>query len=239
MFHTTFKYFLKKTVMKKFLFLLLSCGLTTLSIAQSGLEIGLDIMPQTHWILNQNDFDEGGLLDHKPTYGVAIGAHAGLNFSDKFGAQIGILYSAQGQDYEQTVNDIVVNEYAKKLTYIKIPLLFKFNGDPDAGAYFQGVVGPQLGLLTNAEVEGNPPGTLLIPNSKDAYNSVDLSAVLGLGVGIKMTDALRLGLMFRFDVSLGDIENKDDFWTETIHFSRESSQNVTGGLMISLNYVLN
>ena len=206
-------------------------------MAQEGLEIGIDIMPQTHWIMNKTDFDRGDRLDHVPTYGVAFGVHAGLNFSNTLGLQIGVLYSAQGQDYENTTLSTPI-EYSKELTYLKIPLLLKFNSNPDNGAYFQGVIGPQLGLLTKADVVGNAPNSLNIPTDKDAYKGSDFAAVIGLGMGINLSDNLKLGIMFRFDGSLGDIENKDEFWKDSFNIDREGSSNVTGGVMFSLNYIL-
>ncbi len=226
-------------IMKKHILILFLSFLGFNTFSQAGLEIGLDIMPQTYWIMNKADFDLGDDLNHIPSYGLAVGAHVALNFTDKLGLQTGVLYSQQGQKYEQEFNVNNINEYEKKLTYLKIPLLLKFNGDPDAGAYFVGMIGPQLGLLTNAETEGNVPTGLRIPDDKDAYKSADIGGVLALGVGINLTDALNLGILFRFDGSLGDIENKDDFWNEPFHATRESAQNVTGGIMFSLNYVLN
>ena len=218
--------------MKIYLALVFTAVVSLSAIAQKGLEIGLDVMPQTYWIMNSTDFDLGSTLDHKASFGVAYGVHVGLNFTNTMGLQTGFLYSAQGQKYKWTNGD-----YSQELTYIKVPLLLKFNGNPDNGAYFIGMIGPQLSLLTKIEQKGTFPNSVSFPTVKDAYKKADIGGVLGFGMGINLSDDLKLGIMLRFDGSLGDIENKDDSsWNFTPN--RENSSNVTGGLMFSLNYIL-
>lgn len=221
--------------MKTYLSLVFATMISLSAFSQKGIEIGFDVMPQTHWIMNKSDFDLGNQLDHVPTFNLAFGVHFGVNFSNTLGLHTGLLYSSQGQNYEDK-RGLTTVDYAQELTYLKIPLLLKFNSNPDNGAYFIGMVGPQLGLLTKVEQTGDVPSSVSFPTVKDAYKSADIGGVVGFGLGINLSEDIKLGILFRFDGSLGDIENKDDsVW----NLNRENSSNVTGGVMFSLNYIIN
>ena len=105
--------------MKRIVFLLLFVLFSSPSVfAQQGFEVGINVLPQTTWIMNKTDFDQGALLDHKPTFGIAYGLDFGYNFTDNLGIQVGFLHSQQGQNYEGTSSS-VLTEFGQKLAYLK------------------------------------------------------------------------------------------------------------------------
>ena len=221
---------------KTLLFFCLLMATSSSVVAQKGFEFGAQVMPQLTLIVNDDDFAAGDELNFRTTAHLAYGIHAAYNFSDHLGVQTGLLFSTQGQKYvsDEPTPDTYTSEV--RMNYLKIPILLKFNSNPEASAQFVATVGPQFGLLNKVrayvddeEVTGSGF------EFKDAYKSMDLGAVLGLGARFRLTDNLQLGTSFRFDYSLGDIEDKDTiFWDD----DRASSQNATGGFMIDFTYNL-
>ena len=116
--------------------------------------------------------------------------------------------------------------------------MLKFNGDPYKDAYFICMLGPQFGLRSNVKQTGITPQVLKFPANKEAYKGMDLGATFGIGTRINFSDMLNMGILFRVDGSLGDIEDKDNYWVDNVHQNRATSYNVTGGFLFNLNYVI-
>jgi hypothetical protein len=71
--------------------------------AQEGaFRIGAVLLPQSTWLLNQDDSDAGPELDYEVTWGFAGGISASYNFNDYLGVGLDVLYSNQGQKYKGT-----------------------------------------------------------------------------------------------------------------------------------------
>ena len=228
--------------MKKLLLAVLVMLMSSALYAQRGIEIGVEVIPQSTWIFNKTDSDKGPILDYSPTWGVAMGAHFGINFSDNIGAQVGFLYSKQGQKYENEGLAYTTSETS--LDYIKFPFLLKFNSDPSANTGFVFKIGAQLGLLTSAAILLDEVDVGLVAGNdvKDLYNGTDLAAVIDMGVRFNVSDNVNIGVSFRADYSLKDIEdNKEVLGTSIAHYvsqARESGKNLTGGIQFGFNYVL-
>lgn len=228
-------------LMQKQIVFLIALLSTAAAFAQQGLELGVQVMPQVSFIVNDDDFAAGDDLNFRSTTSLAFGALAGYNFTDNLGVQTGVLYSRQGQKYVDD-NPTPANSNSEvRLTYLKIPLLLKFNSNPDAGTQFVASVGPQFGLLSSVKYFANDDeiditgisGGLIDP--KDAYKSMDLAAVFSIGTRFRLSEQLRLGAALRLDYSLGDIEDKENIlWAN----DRASSHNALGGIMIDLVYAL-
>ncbi len=207
--------------------------------AQEGaIRIGAVLLPQSTWLLNQDDSDAGPELDYESTWGFAGGVSASYNFSDYLGVGLDVLYSNQGQKYKGTQSGI---SYTAKTTlnYLKLPLLLRFNSDPNSVVQFNAFLGPQFSFLLSYKdrAEANVPllGTniqevsgkevsITVGNTstKEAltapiYKSFLPGAVLGFGIGIKPTDELLISLHIRADYAFGDAENKDAKVDHTQH----------------------
>ncbi|MCX7652974.1 MAG: PorT family protein [Bacteroidia bacterium] len=203
--------------------------------AQQGtIKVGAAFLPQSTWLLNQDDSDAGPELDYVSTWGFAGGITLGYNFTDYIGVGLDVLYSRQGQKYKGTESGADLTAQTS-LNYLKLPLLLRFNSDPNSPVQFSFFLGPQLSLLTGYKDEatfsaGNNSEKLEVSGTKATYTisvppfpsytqeeeltapiyrSSNFGAALGLGVGIKLSDELLLSLHFRGDYSFGDVENKD------------------------------
>ena len=77
---------------------------------------------------------------------------------------------------------------------------------------------------------------------EDMFKKTTLDAVIGVGVGINLSDNLVLGVHLRLDYGLGDVENKSETVTsggtssKVYDAGRATTNNATGGGLISLNY---
>jgi len=206
--------------------------------AQEGaIRIGAVLLPQNTWLLNQDDSDAGPEQDYEVTWGFAGGISASYNFNDYLGVGLDVLYSSQGQKYKGTESGI---SYTAKTTlnYLKLPLLLRFNSDPNSVVQFNAFLGPQFSFLlsykdrfeddvpllrTNIEVSGKEMiiTTGNTPTEEELtapiYKSFLPGAVLGFGIGIKPTDALLISLHIRADYAFGDAENKDAKIDHTHH----------------------
>ncbi len=220
---------------KTLLFFCLLMAVSSSVFAQQGFEFGAQVMPQLTLIVNDDDFAAGDELNFRTTAHLAYGIHAAYNFNDHLGVQTGLLFSTQGQKYVNDEPTANTSTSEIRMNYLKIPLLLKFNSNPEASAQFVATLGPQFGLLNKVDYYTNDE-KLSVPNFdfKEWYNNMDLGAVLGLGARFRLTDNLQLGTSFRFDYSLGNIENEDTILTP----DRASSQNATGGFMIDFTYHL-
>lgn len=192
--------------------------------------------PQTNWLVNENDYDAFKERDYVLDYSVVnYGACIGFITKNHVGLYSGIIYSEQGQTYlDRTVsNGLVTNEVESqtKLTYLKIPLLFRYCGDPGYTAggskkkksrlIFE--LGPQWSMLQEARFfeDGSliqlqePIGKTV--DAEEAFNRNNLDLVIGLGTNFRITRHLYFVLVARFDYSLNDVENKD-FIYQGSHF---------------------
>lgn len=220
---------------KTLLFFCLLMATSSSVFAQQGFEFGAQVMPQLTLIVNDDDFAAGDELNFRTTAHLAYGIHAAYNFNDHLGVQTGLLFSTQGQKYVNDKPTANTSTSEVRMNYLKIPLLLKFNSNPEASAQFVATVGPQFGLLNKVDYYTNDE-KLSVPNFdfKEWYNNMDLGAVLGLGARFRLTDNLQLGTSFRFDYSLGNIENEDTILTP----DRAPSHNATGGFMVDFTYHL-
>ena len=232
-------------MMKKTLFGFLALLMCVPAFSQVGLEVGGFVMPQSVWIFNKDDSDQNARLDYVTKYSMAFGAEVGFNFAPTLGIQSGIIISKQGQDYDSDGSGAfsgnlpsswIGTERTMDLTYVKIPLLLKFNSNPDAGSAFLFKIGPQLAFLTDAsssvdDVAESFNGYTL----EDLYEKNYIGLVMSLGARFTVAENLFLNTSFRFDGSLGDVENKEDVDGHWLN-DRPEGRAVTGGVQVGLSY---
>lgn len=170
--------------MKKLFRLLgLVCILTTVNLSAQEITYGLK------GGLNFASF--GGDLSDE-TDGITsiyVGGLADFAFSDKFSVQPELLFSRQGASVDFFGLSLDID-----LSYINLPIMAKYKITDNISAS----VGPQIGILLAAELQGN--------DVIDGYNCVDFSANIG---GAYELDT---GLFFeaRYSLGLSDISNEDN-----------------------------
>lgn len=175
-------------------------------------------MPQNTWMFNKTVSESA--LGYAATFGFAGGIGANYHFNDNMGAELGVLFSMQGQKYELDGLEIQT-----KTSYLKIPVLFNINTSPDGAAMFDFAVGPQFGLLMSAKDEEDI-------DVKDGMRSMDIGVAYRIGAKFNLSDNLQLGTHLR-----GDYAFTDAFDPEVEGDGYEKTTNVTNGLMISLTYL--
>jgi len=127
--------------------------------AQEGaIRIGAVLLPQSTWLLNQDDSDARPEQDYEVTWGFAGGISASYNFTDYLGVGLDMLYFNQGQKYKGTQSGTTYTAKAT-LNYLKLPLLLRFNSDPNPVVQFSAFSGPQFSFLLSYKdrKETNPP----------------------------------------------------------------------------------
>ncbi len=239
--------------------------------AQRGFDIGVKGAFQATGLLNQTDEDAGPELDFKNKFGFAAGASVGYTFTKHIGLEIGVLYSKQGWSYKGEVdrvnpvgNGILIlsdefyglahsnnltftGTYTAdiSLTYIKIPLLFRYTGNSANRTYFSGFLGPQIDILNSAVEQVNGKTTSFTAynfKTTDLYKKQTMDAVLGLGFAVRLPANLTVSAHIRFDYGLGDAEDKSKTITaansKVYDPKRAVTNNATAGLMIGVNYKL-
>ena len=226
--------------------------------AQEGLKLGFVALPQTTWMLNQQDIEAPlDQFEYKTTFGMAAGPSFGYNFSDKLGFRINALYSAQGQSYKNLNADDEVVTHTRRLNYLKTPLLLGFNTNTEFNKLvFSFAVGYQASFLISANYRNDDqsytPDEALFdditdyPTNYQRFSWLDHGPVVDLGLDIKLTYSVMANIHLRADYGLGDAENKNasyKFWQfgvpEDVTFydaERGVTTNLTGGLVFGLTY---
>ncbi len=188
--------------------------------------VGVALLPQNTWLLNQDDSDAGPELDYEVTWGFAGGLSASYHFSDYIGVGLDVLYSRQGQKYKGTVAGTAYTAQTN-LNYLRLPLLLRFSTDPEAPVQFNAFLGPQLSLLlsyqdkvqariSTQEVSGTTITTTITGMGSSTenldqtiYKKSLFGGVFGLGMGIRAGESILITIHFRGDYAFGDAENKE------------------------------
>ena len=148
------------------------------------------------------DASGGGLsLDTKTLVGFHLGGYFTAMLTGNLGIQPELLYSTQGDVY-----DILGSSYTTHLNYITIPVLLRYN----INDMFSFHAGPQLGLLTSANVVSGNTTT----DVKDQTNGTDFSLAFGGTIDLPM----KINLTARYCLGLSDIDKNSNSTTKTSNF---------------------
>jgi len=236
-------------------------------LAQKGLDFGVKGCLQTSSLLNSSDQTAGPELNYKNKVNAAFGISGGYNFNEYEGVELNVLFSKQGQGYDGDATKINANSaivlssefqnIAKlngiafsgtytanvNLTYIKIPILFRYTGNNTQKVFFSSFIGPQIDMLSAATIQVNNTDAPKVANGlkpSDVYKKTSMDGVLGLGAGFNLSKNMVLSAHLRLDFGFADAEDKSaavggaNFYNS----GRAASHNATGGGLISLNYKL-
>ncbi len=223
--------------MKGFFILLITVFISVGSVAQEGAYIGLRLIPQSAWILNQDDFDSGE-FDFGIPFSFAYAIAGGYMFNNSIGIEVQMLYSPQGQVYvDSEENDL----FTIKNDYFKIPVLFRMRaGEEKLGFLFN--FGPQFGFLTGSKIIAEQDPSESLTDTRAFYEDFEVALALGFGVSIELGSQFYLDLLINLSYGLTEIET--DFGKialnelyESPTIDRAKSNNAVAGFSIGLNYV--
>lgn len=231
------------------------------SFAQKGIELTAGYTPGLSFILNDNDFAVGKTLNYQATYGSQFGLTVGYNFTDNVGVATGLGFASINQSYISdfdNTNKEDQNKYARRLSYIRIPIMFRIGGDYTKGTSAYLRVGPHIDLLTSATGESDirVVGGVRAKNSinyrdikkplstekADIFSNAVIGLTLEVGGRIRISDAMGVILAFHLESSLSNPEGKDArfFFANNggINLERARAWNIMPGLNVSFQYVL-
>jgi len=218
--------------MKKIILIALISG-TGLFVSAQSIDMGLRGGIQSSWLLNTNVFNAGGDQNVSSTISSEFGLHLAFNFLGGTGIEADVIYNKFMQKYDGTFQNppgalyqdmsnyypttlYVANESytaSTTLTLIKIPLLFHY----EAKGGFSLEVGPEYCIVSDAMYTANySDQPTLEPSSvsydtKSAFGSSSLNAVLGFGWNVKLIPSGKLYLLtdLRFEYGLTDLKGTD------------------------------
>ena len=189
--------------MKKVLLVFLSAFFSLTILAQEGAFVGVRVIPQSAWILNNDDFDSGE-FDFGIPFSVAFGVAGGYMFNDLLGVETQVIYSPQGQKY---LGDNKDPYETIKNNYLKIPVLFRLRTEGEKASFIFNI-GPEFGFLMSSTITDDETGEELFSNV-DIYENFDIAIDIGLGTSILLTDNLYLDLMIKLGYGLTEIETPE------------------------------
>jgi len=209
------------------------------SVAQQGLQLGVQGVPQLSWLMNSDDKDNSD-FEYRTTFNGAFGITSQYGFTDNLGIGLDAMYSIQGQRYK-----LDGTEYYRRVDYVKIPLMLVYTSELTSSVLIMGKIGPQLDLLTDARLM-DKDGKELISDQKAAYMNYDVAGVAMLGAGFMLSDNLLLETSLRYDFGFTDAEDKD--YDKNINDAdapgdgidnnnRAVTNNMTAGVNVGLRYV--
>lgn len=201
-------------------------GLAINANAQKGFNLSVKATPQFSFLQNSDDNDNSA-IEKKATFNTNFGIGAEYNFTENYGLGADVLYSLQGQKYETAGV-----ETQQKLEYVKVPVFFAYNSNPNATTSFYGKIGPQVSFLTNAKVT-DTEGKKDFMDNKDAYEKVTFGGMANAGVQFRLSENMFLQTGVNFDYDFTNAEDKD---YSAFPSGRANTNNMTAGVQVGLKY---
>jgi hypothetical protein len=253
--------------MRTVLFIAIAISMAISLSAQKGFEFNASFSPGASFILNNNDSELSESINYQTTFGFHSGVTIGYNFTETFGLATGLGFAYIEQNFIQaySANRIrsLQNKFDRRLSYIRIPLLLRFGGNPNARISFFARIGPHIDFLASAISTTEYPMTYNTPNelfnykevtdnkSKplDIFSTVVLGVTLDFGGKIRISDQMGLLILLHVESSLSNVDGKDApmfFESSTILVEdpggdswlnvRDQTWNLMGGFTIGFQY---
>lgn len=203
-------------------------GLLTVTItkAQQGFYVGAQGAAQVSVMFNEADVDKPG-ADYRSKLGKAFGVNAGYNFNDHIGVGTEVTYAIIKQRY---IDNSV--SFTQKFNYLKVPVLFTYNTNPERKFMFTAKAGPQLGILLKSKIT-DASNSALNGDTKDQYKKLTFGAMAGVGVRMKLVEKIYLDAGLHVD---GTISNTEDESYKGYTAGRKKSHDLNAGLEVGIKY---
>jgi hypothetical protein len=189
--------------MRKLFLLLTFFTVSSISFAQSWMDLGLKGSWGPNWLFNKNIMDDQE-FNNQLSFGYNFGGKLGWNFNDFHEITFDILGGTFKQEFKFNILDTATNAsplYTKTFQYstLDLALLYRHNQD---GRYME--VGPMYSIIKKAsgtnEYDENIDGVI-----KDNFVPNYFSFVFGFGGYFIGTENFGITFGARFAYSLGDL----------------------------------
>lgn len=217
---------MKKTILLSIMTVTILSTVINSAKAQKGFYAGAQGMAQISVMLNEADVERPG-ADYRSKFGTAFGLNGGYNFNNHMGIGTEVSISNIKQRYiDNTVS------YTQKFNYLKIPVLFSYNTNPERKIIFTAKAGPQLGILLKSSISG-ASNSALNGNTKDQYKNLTFGAMAGAGVRIRMLDNIYLDAGLHLDGTISNTEDKD---YKGYAANRGKTHDLNAGVEVGIKY---
>jgi opacity protein-like surface antigen len=233
------------------LFFLILMFAFTYAHGQKGLHAGFRAGISSAWILPQNnartleDYPDiaKSELAYKLKFGYNFGGVLGYNFNNNYGFQTEFLYEKTGQDYEDNFTPQAGPLNAIRnidLSYLSIPVLFKYTSKNKENIKAYGLIGPQFGYLLRAKETVILNSVEKIDNIKAFDKFRHFDGGLGIGGGVDMffmqNFYLNIGIYTYFGLSDINSDEIRNFISKNDN-QYQGSKNFRGNLNIGFHYL--
>lgn len=171
--------------------------------ARAGI-FGVRYLPTFSMIRFENS--GGGVVEGDVVLSHGWGAFLGLNFNERVGAQVEVMYNRLSQKYKDNNLDQQVD-----IDYVNIPLLLSLNTGRMRMVNLNLVVGPQWGINVGSELTTKGSNGTATAHGVLAVKDNDFGIAYGAGVdiGLNPMRTVRLDIGFRGVLGLLDISDRD------------------------------
>lgn len=173
--------------MKHFLFTSIAFLLLSVAVQSQHINLGIKGGLNAYTILGNDNYA------YKPKLSFNAGLLGHIHINSHFAIQPEVVYSRQGTTYKDADVD-----NALKLNYVNIPVIFQYMFDNG----FRIQAGPQLGILTNANLVTGDTDTDL----RADYKSTDFGVSVGMSYVKPLTG---FGIDIRYNHGLTNINSTD------------------------------
>lgn len=181
--------------MKKKLFLAITMSLLFAVSSTAQFQFGAGIKGGLN-LATQSTTGEGAGVSVRQLIGYNGGVYGNIFLTDMFGLQAELAVCSRGSDWDDVYYNV-----KDKLTYLDLPLLFKFQPIKYANIH----LGPQFGYLLSAKQEDKDDGD--ITDIRDWYNSLDV----GLAFGAEANLPYRINFTARYVIGLVSATNDEEY----------------------------
>lgn len=177
------------------------------------------------WLINSNVAGRDASAEYQASWGTHAGLAFNYYFDESIALSVDVLYSTHAQRFFGDCLDTDSFAYTGKMitNYLDIPLLLRITSE--GGPYVE--FGPQVGILLNAKEDYERVATsgeffsYKARDYKKDFNAVDISAVLGFGYDIPLSDNMFINLGLRFSYGFTDamVKNPEEDFLITFNHS--------------------
>lgn len=195
----------------------------------SSINVGAGGSAGFSFIAAQNNYGNSE-MDYRITPGYTAGVFANINWYDNIGLQIGGQYAILGQDYADVHDNNTEVRLNLTLTYLQIPILFKYTNTTFSSSYngpnLYVLGGPQFSLTQNvyqhyfrdgvrvpfAEAHQFNPILDELPeyvDDADLFRTIEFGIIGAIGLEFPLSNGLYIFSEIRTYMGLTDINHRD------------------------------